>query len=67
MNDRTQPRELDRERTIADLHELIDALDRRAPRAEPESERQVAGEAAALRQAARARLDTLGQPRVTAR
>lgn len=63
MSDRTP----EHERTIADLHELIDALDRRAPRAEPESERKVAGEAAALRRVARARLDTLRGARVTDR
>jgi hypothetical protein len=54
-----EPSELERGRIIADLHELIAALDRRAPRADREAERRVAREAKALRGHARLRLDAL--------
>lgn len=51
--------ELERVRIIAALHELIAALDRRAPSADREAERRVTREAAALRGHARLRLDAL--------
>jgi hypothetical protein len=47
---------------IADLHELIDALDRRVPHLERESEHRIAQEAAALRRKAEDRIAEIEQP-----
>jgi hypothetical protein len=41
-----------RQRLLAHLHELVDALDRRVPHLEREGEVRIAGEAAALKQKA---------------
>jgi hypothetical protein len=41
---------------LADLRELIDAIDRRAPHLEPERERRIGREAAALRRQAQDRI-----------
>lgn len=45
---------------VRDLHELIDAIDRRLPQIERAGEFEIAREAAALRERALARLSTLG-------
>jgi len=60
MSDNPRDAQPERQRTAADLRELIDALDRRTPGLEGESERQVVREAAALKAQALARLDELG-------
>jgi len=51
--------DLDRQRLIGQLRELIDALDSRVPQLEREGETRIAGEAAALKQKAVARLAQL--------
>jgi hypothetical protein len=47
---------------VADLYELIDALDRRVPHLEREGEHRIAQEAAALRRKAEARIAEIEQP-----
>ena len=49
----------DRDRIIAALSELIEALDRRVPHVERVGETRIAGEGAKLRSAAMARIDEL--------
>jgi hypothetical protein len=50
--------------TIGMLRELVDALDRRVPRAERVGETRIAFEAAALRRAALNRIEELTRPGV---
>ena len=57
MND--HDRAVDRERAVAALRELIEALDRGVPRVERLGELRIAREAAALRQEAAKRLEEL--------
>ena len=52
-------RDADRECLIADLEAVVEALDRRLPRVERLGERQIARDAAVLRQKAVARLEAL--------
>lgn len=47
---------------VADLYELIDALDRRVPHLEREGEHRIAQEAAALRRKAEDRIAEIEQP-----
>ena len=51
--------EIGHERLIAQLRELVDALDRRVPHLEREGEMRIADEAAALRQKALDRMEQL--------
>ena len=55
----TTETDLGRERLIAQLRELIRALDSRVPQLEREGERQIADEAAALKRKAAERLAEL--------
>ena len=55
----TRQTDLGRERLIAQLNELIRALDSRVPQLEREGERQIADEAAALKRKAAERLAEL--------
>jgi hypothetical protein len=59
MTDTHTENDLDRQRLIGQLRELIDALDSRVPQLEREGETRIAGEAAALKQKAVARLAQL--------
>ena len=60
MSDRD--RTSDRERVVAALRELVEALDRRVPQVERLGEVRIAGEAAALRKEAATRLEALTPP-----
>ena len=51
--------EIGHERLIAQLRELVDALDRRVPHLEREGEMRIADEAAGLRQKALDRIEQL--------
>ena len=55
----TQSTNLDRQRLIARLRELIDSLDSRVPHLERDGEMRIAEDAAALRDKALARLAQL--------
>jgi IS4 transposase len=66
MKDRTmigkqQASDQDRQRLIARLRELVDALDSRVPHLEREGERRIADDAAALRKKALERIAQLDQ------
>ena len=64
MNDRPPELVQPSTDTIGMLRELVDALDRRVPRAERVGETRIAFEAAALRRAALNRIDELTRPGV---
>lgn len=57
--DRTPTLQLERERIIAGLRDLIAALDRRLPRLDGREERPIARDAASLRLQALSRLEEL--------
>jgi hypothetical protein len=56
-------RVVDRERLLAELRELVEALDRRTPALESAGEARVAADAAALRQQANLRIIELNAGR----
>ena len=64
MNDRPPDLVQPSTDTIGMLRELVDALDRRVPRAERVGETRIAFEAAALRRAALNRIEELTRPGV---
>jgi hypothetical protein len=51
--------EADRQRTLADLHELVDALDRRVPHPDRVGERAIATDSAELKKDAEERIAQL--------
>jgi hypothetical protein len=55
-------READRQQTLADLHELVDALDRRVPHPDRASERAIATDSAELKKDAKERIARLEDP-----
>jgi len=57
--------ETDRQQMLSDLHELVDALDRRVPRPEREGEGAIARDAATMRQEAEDRIEQLQPPSVS--
>ena len=59
MTQRTPDLELERERIIGDLRDLVAALDRRVPGIGREAERQIAHDAATLKRKALAQLEIL--------
>lgn len=59
MSDERGPDTFDRDRVLAALGELIEALDRRVPQVERLGEVRIAREAAALRKDAAARIEQL--------
>ena len=59
MNDESRPDASNRKRILAELDELIEALDRRVPRVERLGEIRIAREAAALRKEAATRIEQL--------
>jgi hypothetical protein len=60
--ERTPDLQLERERMIANLRDLIAAIDRRLPRRDDGAERSIADDAAALRRKALRRLEELREP-----
>ena len=52
-------RDADRQQTLADLHELVDALDRRVPHPDRTSERAIATDSAELKKDAEERIAQL--------
>ena len=59
-------RDADRQQTLADLHELVDALDRRVPHPDRAGERAIATDSAELKKDAEERIaqleDSTAQP-----
>jgi hypothetical protein len=53
--------ETDRQQMIADLQELVQALDRRVPHPDRAGERAIAGDSAGLKRETKARLAQLGE------
>lgn len=57
--DRPAPED-DRQQMLADLHELVEALDRRVPQPDREGERAIASDSAGLKRDAETRIAQLG-------
>ena len=55
-------RDADRQQTLAHLHELVDALDRRVPHPDRASERSIATDSAELKKDAEERIAQLEAP-----
>jgi len=55
-------RDADRQQTLADLHELVDALDRRVPHPDRAGERAIATASAELKKGAEERIAQLEAP-----
>jgi hypothetical protein len=55
-------KEVDRQQTLDDLHELVDALDRRVPQPARAGERGIADDSARLRKDAEKRIAELESP-----
>jgi len=54
--------ETERKQMLSDLHELVDALDRRVPRPEREAEGAIAHDAAVMKREAEDRIEQLQPP-----